>query len=204
MNRVFFLFVFGTAISGCLFATRTPDMPNTSNAFLWTPATTPDYLLQNLTGALKLLDASDYIRVFVSSSDSAIGPKSFSFTPAPGLDQSSRGIFVNWTTESEGAWVAKLASLLSKNSQLTIILSNEVTDQNSGSSASISADYTISIPTSSSSTVIPGVVKGSFQMQLAFVSTEQGAKEWRIVSWSDFLPKNGTGPTWTDLKVKTS
>ncbi len=206
MTRAFLLVaVFLITLSGCdLFSTRTPEPPNTTNTFIWTPATTPTYLLQNFTGTLQSLDAPDYIRAFIGTTDStSSGTKSFSFVPAPGLDQTSRSIFTNWTVESERAWLSRLSSLLPAKSQLTVLLSNEVTDETGSTTASISADYTISIPTSSS-TVLPSVVQGSFQMQLALVTTEQGTKEWRIVSWSDFLPKSGTGPTWTDLKVKLS
>lgn len=194
-------------LAGCgLFSTRAPEAPNTANTFIWIPATTPDILMQNLTGTLDILDASDYIRVFVSSTDStSTGQKLFSFTPAPGLDQNSQGIFTNWTTQSEQAWVQKLSSLLPSQSQLIVTLTNSVTDQSGGNnSATYSANYVISIPTSSSSSALPSVVQGSLQMQLALVATDQGTKEWRIVSWSDFPPKNGSGPTWTNLKVQLS
>ena len=194
-------------VAGCsLFSTRTPEPPDTASTFIWIPATTPQLLMSNLTGTLNLLDASDYIRVFVSSADStSSGQKTFSFTPAPGLDQNSQSIFANWSVQSEQAWVQKLSSILPANSQLIVTLSNSVSDQSGGSNAATySADYVISIPTSGSSSALPSVVQGSFQMQLALVTTDQGTKEWRIVSWSDFPPHTGTGPTWTNLKVQLS
>jgi len=204
MSRALFLILFGITFAGCLFSTRTPEPPSSSNTFIWTPATTPDYLLQDFKGTLPILDAPDYMRVFISSSDSGSATKTFTFTPAPGLDPTSRGIFTVWNVQSEGAWLQKLSSLLPANSQLTVTLSNVVTSQNSANTATISADYSISIPSSSSSSVLPSQVEGSFQMGLVFVTTEQGTSEWRIVSWSDFLPQSGTGSTWTDLKVKLS
>jgi hypothetical protein len=199
--------VLSAIVAGCsLFSTRTPEPPNTANTFIWIPATTPEILMQNLTGTIGILDASDYIRVFVSPTDSATGgQKTFSFTPAPGLDQNSQSIFINWNTQSEQAWVQKLSSLLPANSRLIITLSNPVSDQSGGSnSATYSADYVISIPTSGSSSALPSIVQGSLQMQLALVTTEQGTKEWRIVSWSDFPQHNSTGSTWTNLKVQLS
>jgi hypothetical protein len=194
-------------VVGCsLFSTRTPQPPDTASTFIWIPATTPELLMSNLTGTLNILDASDYIRVFVSSTDStSTGQKTFSFTPAPGLDQNSQAIFTNWNTQSEEAWVQKLSSLLPASSQLIVTLSNSVTDQSGASNtATYSADYVISIPTSSSGSALPSVVQGSLQMQLALVTTEQGTTEWRIVSWSDFPLQNGNSPTWTDLKVQLS
>ncbi len=204
MSRALCMFILGVSFAGCLFSTRTPEPPSASNTFIWTPATTPEYLLQDFTGTLQILDAPDYMRVFITSSDSGAGTKTYSFTPAPGLDQASRGIFTNWNVASEGAWLQKLSSLLPANSQIVVTLSSVVTSQSSANTASISADYAVSIPTTTSSSVLPGNVEGSFQMELALVTTDQGTSEWRIVSWSDFLPKSGTGSTWTDLKVKLS
>ena len=190
-------------VSGCIFATRSPEPPSGFNTFVWTPATTPDYLLDNFVGTLKILDAPDYMRVFIGSTDSTSGTKAFTYTPAPGLDQASLGIFTGWTVQSEGAWVSKLSSLLANGSQLTISLSDKVINQSSANSASISADYLISIPTPSSTSALPSEVEGSFQMTLAFVTTAQGTSEWRIISWSDFASSN-TVPSWTNLKVTLS
>jgi hypothetical protein len=202
MKSVVLLAVF--FIAGCdLFSTRSPEPPNTSNTFIWTPATTSDYLIDNFVGTLKLLDASNYMRVFVSAADSTgSGVKAFTFTPAQNLDQKLRDVFIGWTPESERAWLGKLQSLLAKNSQLTIILENRLPEPTSTTTANFSADYTISIPLSSSSSVIPSVVQGSLQMQMQLITTVQGTQEWRITSWTDNLSKNTTVPTWTDLKVK--
>ncbi len=206
MKRLVVLALLTLPIAGCdLFSTRTPEPPTSGNTFIWTPATTVSYLLDNFTGTLQALDASNYARVFIASSDSTgSGSKAFTFTPSPNLDQGSRNVFLVWIPESERQWLSKLQSLLVKGSQLTVILSNPVIDQTASSSASFSADYTISIPVASSTTALPSVVQGSLQMQLVNVTTEQGSKEWRISSWSDFQPKTGSAPTWTDLKVKLS
>ncbi len=196
------VFLLPVLIAGCIFSTRAPQPPVVSNTFLWTPATTPDFLLENFTGTLKLLDASDYMRVFISASDSGESSKSYTFSPSPGLDAPSRSIFTVWSVPSEGAWLAKLETLLPANSELSITLSNPAIDEVSGS---ISEDYAISIPTpASSATVLPSLVQGTLQMQCAQVTTQEGTKEWRIVSWSDYPSKNGTGPTWSDLKAKLS
>ncbi len=203
MRRLLILLLCSATLGGCIFATRTPEPPSQSNTFIWTPATTPDYLIANIIGTLKILDAPDYMRAFISSSDSGAGGKSFTFIPAPGLDQSSRGIFTSWNVQAEGAWVSKLSSLLPANSQLAVTLSNPATSFSSANAASYSANYLISIPTTSSS-LVPSSVSGSFQMELALVTTDQGTSEWRVVSWSDFPSTSGSTATWTDLKVKLS
>ncbi len=203
MNRLWAIILLLSA--GCIFSTRAPEAPSRSTTFLWTPATTPDYLLQNLTGALKALDGSDYMRVFINSTDSTgSGTKTFIFTPSPDLDATSKAVFNSWTAQSEGSWVTELSTLLPANSPLTILLSNKNIDQSSGTNASITANYSISLPASASTSVLPGELDGSFQMDLLLVTTQEGTKEWRIVNWTDFVPSSGMGPTWSDLKVKLS
>jgi hypothetical protein len=190
-------------LAGCIFSTRTPQPPDASATFIWTPATTPDLLIQNLTGALKTLDGTDYMRVFISATESTSNSQAaFSFSPATDISQSERGIFSDWSVANEGTWVTNLSAQLPQNSQMVLLLTDTVIDQ-SANSASLSYKYTISLPASTPS-VIPSTVQGSLQFQLAFITTDAGTKEWRIVSWSDFVPQSGSGPTWSDLKVDLS
>ncbi len=200
MKRLVLLCIFS---AGCIFSTRTPQPPDASATFIWTPATTPDLLIQNLTGALTTLDGTDYMRVFISATESASNSQvAFSFTPATDISQSERGIFSDWNVANEGTWVTNLAAQLPQNSQMVLLLTDTVIDQ-SANSASLSYKYTISLPASTPS-VIPAAVQGSLQFQLEFITTDAGTKEWRIVSWSDFVPQSGSGPTWSDLKVDLS
>ncbi len=197
------IFVLLLCVSGCgLFSTRPPEPPDTGSTFIWTPATSVDYLLENFIGTLELLDGSNHIRVFIAPGDTTgSGSKTYTFIPTPGLDQSGKSIFATWSVESERGYISKLKSLLPANSKLQVLLTNRVLDQ-SNNTATLTADYTISLPTAVNSG-LPSVVTGSLQFQLLLVSTEQGGKEWRIVSWSDFIPKGGSiSSTWTSLKVK--
>lgn len=191
---------------GCdLFSTRAPEPPSNANTFIWTPATTVEILMSNFTGALQAFDASNYIRAFITSTDSTgSAPKTFTFTPVAGLDPSSRSIFTNWSvdgpSESERAWLAKL-STLPHTGPLSVTL-GAIAPVQTPNTASLTTSYAIALP----SGVITGdTVRGSFEMQFVLVTTEQGTKEWRIVSWSDFPSSSGTpNATWTDLKVKLS
>jgi len=199
-------------LAGCdIFSTRTPEPPSTSSTFIWTPATTVEILIGNFTGALQALDASNYMRVFIASTDSTgSGQKAFTFTPTAGLDPSTRSIFTNWTvdgpSESERAWLAKLGTLVQSGSQLAVSFGTGSPVQSSPTAATLTTSYTIAVPVGTQTgSLIPDTVRGSFEMQFALVTTEQGTKEWRIVSWSDFAPTSGpASATWTDLKVKLS
>jgi hypothetical protein len=196
-------------LSACdIFSTRTPEPPQNSNTFIWTPATTVETLVANFVGTLTALDPSNYTRCFIASTDSTgSGAKAFTFKPRTGLDPASQSIFTNWTvdgpTESERAWLAKLAGLLPNNSQLSVSLGLNTPIENSNTTASLTTSYIVAVPQSSGS-VVADTARGSFEMQFQLVTTEQGTKEWRIVSWSDFPPSSGTSETWTDLKVKLS
>lgn len=207
MKRVLACFVMIVALGSCdLFSTRQPEPPDTGTNFIWTPATSIDYLIADFTGALQALDASNYARSFVQPTDSLAGGggQPFQFMISPGLDESQKSLFVGWNVESERAYVSKLKSLLAKGAKLTVLLTNRVVDQSSNSAA-LTADYTLSIPVEGTNTVIPSILAGSFQMQLRLASTEQGTKEWRIVTWADFPPQNGsTSKTWSELKAKLS
>ncbi len=200
MKRLVLLSAF---LAGCIFSTRSPQPPDSSTTFIWIPATTPDLLMQDMIGALKTLDAPDYIRVFITSNESTSNAqKSFSFAPASDINQSERALFTDWGISNEQSWVTNLAAQLPQSSQMTLLLTDTVTDESS-TTASLSYKYTISLPSATPS-IIPQAVQGSLQFQIAFITTDEGTREWRIVSWSDFLPQSGNGPTWSDLKVDLS
>jgi hypothetical protein len=191
-------------VAGCdLFSTRTPEPPQSSNTFFWTPATTVEALMANFSGALASIDPTNYVRAFVSATDSGSNGRAFVFTPTPGLSPGSQSLFANWSTENERAWLAKLATLVAKGSKLTVTFGTDAPVQSASNSATLTTTYTIAIPTTSGA-VIPDTVRGSFEMQFVLVSTEQGQKEWRIQSWSDFPPSGNSSATWTDLKLKLS
>lgn len=191
-------------LAGCdLFSTRTPEPPDTTATFIWTPATTIQTLLDNFTGTLTVFDASNYTRVFVSASDTTgSGSMTFSYSATQALDPTSRQMIANWNVQSEHDWLSKLGALVPKGSKLSILLiPTPIVRQSSPSVASVSASYTLAVPFNPPSTVIPDTVRGSFELQLLLVTTETGTKEWRIVSWSDNPPSSGTSSTWTDLKL---
>jgi hypothetical protein len=160
-------------------------------------------LMADFTGALTALDPSNYVRVFVSVTDSTGStPQKFTFTPIADLDPSSRAVFASWSPDAERSWLTKLASFVAKNSKITVTLAAATPIQSSSTAATLTTSYVIAIPVVSGA-VIPDTVRGSLDMQFVLVTTEQGTKEWRILSWSDFAT-SGSSATWTDLKLKLS
>ncbi|MBS1903612.1 MAG: hypothetical protein JSS75_07920 [Bacteroidetes bacterium] len=192
------------AFAGCdLFTTRTPESPDLGSTFVWTPAATPNTLVEDFSGSLQAVDAANYSRCFVSAQDTAVsGAVQYSFSPRAGLDQASRSLFDAWTVQSEQSFLTKLRASLVSNPRLSVTLSNEQIDQTSSTQARIAVDYSVLLPTQTNST-LPSSIAGSLIFQAQLVTTEQGTKEWRIVSWSDFAGTT-SAKTFTDLKVQLS
>ncbi len=189
-------------LSSCdLFSTRTPNPPDFGSTFIWTPASVTNILLENFKGTIEVLDASNYAKCFISSKDTAVSGEKFiyTFTPRSGLDATSRSIFDQWNVQSEQNFITKLKSSLVANPKLTVTFTNTQTDE-SQNSARITSDYLILLPTLSNSS-LPASISGSFLLQLSYVTTDQGTKEWRIVNWSDFAQQSGNSKTFTDLKL---
>jgi hypothetical protein len=204
--RLFIPLFFLLSLFSCdLFTTRTPASPDLGSTFIWTPASTPSLLLENLKGTLQVLDASNYAKCFFSSKDTAVSGDKFtySFSPRSGLDAASRSIFDLWNIQSEQNFLTKLKASLVDNPRLTVTFSNSIYDQSNSNSARITSDYLILLPIQSNSSV-PASISGSMILQVVLVTTEQGTKEWRIVNWSDFAPSSGNSKTFTDLKVQLS
>ena len=201
-----FLLSLALVLNSCdLFSTRTPASPDLGSTFIWTPAATPQYLLDNFKGTIQVLDATNYTKCFISTKDSAVtGDKPvFSFTQRPGLDAASRSIFDFWNTQSEQNFMTKLRSSLVADPKLTVTFSNTNINQLNSNSADITTDYLVQLPMQANSS-IPSPINGSMVLHIVLVTTEQATKEWRIVNWSDFAPPSGNSKTFTDLKVQLS
>jgi len=187
-----------------VFSTRDPEPPDLGSQFIWTPASTPELLLENFKGTIENLDASDYVRCFVSEQDSSetAGHLVYSFVPRSGLDAGGQSIFQVWTASSEQSFMTKLRTSLIKNPRATVTFTKPAIDQ-SINSATISVDYSILLPVESGSS-LPASVVGSLHFQLEAVTTEQATREWRIITWTDFAPQSGGTSTFTDLKLQLS
>ena len=193
-------------LSSCgIFDTREPDPPVTGNGFIWVDATSYQILLNNFEGSVKALDAENYKRIFIDPSDSlaAGGRTPYQFIENSSADPSIRAVFNNWTIEMERNYLSRLKTVLVSNSRLGLDLKNVLTQQSSSNQVSVSADYTLSIP-STSSEVVPNTVTGKLILQLGLVKTERGTQEWRIITWIDTDPDGGKAYSWTDLKANFS
>lgn len=192
--------------SGCdLFTTRTPAAPDLGATFIWTPASTPSILLDNLKGTLEVLDASNYAKCFFGTADTAVdGDKiPYTFSPRPGLDAASQSIFLQWSIQSEQNFLTKLKSSLVASPRLTVTYSNTTIDQPNSNVATIASDYILLLPAPANSS-IPASVSGHIVLSLILVTTEQATKEWRIQNWKDDFGQGGNSKTFTDLKVQLS
>ena len=194
------------ALASCeLFSTRTPEPPDLGNTFIWTPALAPKTLLDNFTGTLEVVDASNYVRCFLAVNDTLVsGDKlTYTFTPRTGLDAATNDLFKSWTAVSEHDYLAKLRGSLVANARLSILFTNLKIDQPNSNNAQLSADYVVTLPVAGNSSV-PSTISGSFVMSLQLIKTEQATTEWRIVAWTDIATAGSTAKTFTDLKALMS
>jgi hypothetical protein len=206
-GSLFVLLVSIVAFSGCdIFSTRTPQLPNAGSTFIWKPATDITTLIDvDLTGALQVLDATNYAKAFVDPTDSVPSglPKTYTFVPRSGINGINKTVFNTWTVQSEQQSLTKLASLLAQNSKITVIFTNETTNQSNATTATVTLNYNLLLPVNQSSGV-PPTVSGNLQFQVELVTTSQSIQEWRIVQWNDFADPTGSNPAWTDLKLDLS
>ncbi|HYM19412.1 MAG TPA: hypothetical protein VEW28_00235 [Candidatus Kapabacteria bacterium] len=206
MRNVIFIALLCASLASCdLFTTRNPESPDLGTTFIWTPAATPNTLLDNFTGALSAVDPTNYARCFLSSQDTVAGTATvtYTFTPRAGLDPASKSLFDSWTMQSEQNFLTKLHASLVANPQIAITISNLTIDQSNASNAAISADYLALLPLPTNST-LPDSIKGTLKFQMMLVTTPEGTKEWRVVNWTDLASASAGVKTFTDLKVQLS
>jgi hypothetical protein len=193
--------------SGCdIFSTRTPEDPNTSNTFIWTPANSPQDVLNNLIGTMRDVDAVNYVKLFVQDGDSAVtgSTAKYRFVPRPDLDPSTLSLFTGWNVESERSYLSRLRSelesQLQKSPHITLTLTNPSFDIN-GDNATVNAEYALSLPVEQVSGV-RSPVTGTMTLELQHVNTVQSSTEWRIATWSDIPTSSTKSSAWTDLKAQ--
>jgi hypothetical protein len=206
MMRILVCLIAVLTLSSCgIFDTREPDPPVTGNGFIWVDATSYQILLNNFEGSVEALDAENYKRVFIDPSDSLAsgGSVNFQYIENSSADPNTRAVFNDWTIEMERNYLSRLKTGLIANSRLGLELKNVLTQQSSANQVSVSADYALSIP-STSGQVVPNTVTGKLILQLRLVKTERGTEEWRIVTWIDNDPDGGKAYSWTDLKANFS
>ncbi len=203
MYKIFLAITLILTLASCdLFSTRTPEPPDLGNTFIWTPASTPNTLFENFKGTLEVLDASNYAKCFLGEKDTLISGEKliYAFTPRTGLDATTKAAFQTWNVTSEQDFLVKLRASLLTNARLSLVFSNLKIDQQNSSSAQITAEYVVSIPVESSSS-IPSTISGSLVWTVGLITTEQATKEWRIVAWTDLASGSSTAKTFTDLKA---
>jgi hypothetical protein len=208
MRLTIVILLLAATLASCdLFTTRNPESPDLGSTFIWTPAATPNMLMDNFSGALGAVDPGNYARCFFSSQDTITGTTvaAYSFTPRAGLDPSSRVIFDpnSWNTQSEQNFLTKLRASLVSNPIINVTISNLSIDQPNGTNATITADYSVLLPLPTNSTLPPSI-GGTLKFQVVLVTTPEGTKEWRVANWTDFISSNASLKTFTDLKVQLS
>lgn len=161
-------------LTGCnLLTTRNPAEPeNRPRNYL--TATTPDILLSNLKESLKDGYLEYYLECIVNQSFLNKGFKFYANSAA----YQSFPLLNEWNLEGEKQYFNKLKSVITENSPVTLVFSNQSYNPQ-GDSALVTADYQITL--SAKDRNFPNSYKGFVEFKIFLDSRNQ----WVIVEWRD-------------------
>jgi hypothetical protein len=179
---LFLLVILAFLCVGCdIFSSRNPESPELPRAN-YTPATSPEILLQNLSNSFKDRVLENYMSCF--------SEKKFQFYPSAG-SVAKFTFLLNWTLQDERQYFNNLVNQVTQNSQIVLSFQNE---QKSlyGDSVSYSATYSLSVPFSDDQK--PKYYQGNVH----FLFIKDQSNQWVISNWQDI--KDDKYPSWSELK----
>lgn len=156
------------------FSTRDPESPNTSQS-LWFPPHTPEDVLINLNYAVQERNAENYLRCFISGSESF---RSFQFVPDP----EAAALYPHlhqWTREQEETMIQETVSLVPEDSSLSIQFTEIIRDVIAADSAVLVRTYRWQIR--HNDPALPRELEGQVEFRMA----ENNVGEWWIYQWID-------------------
>jgi hypothetical protein len=177
------------ALSACgLLETRTPQPPaQTSSTF--TPPTSPNIVIDNLTNAISERNTDNYIHCLV---DSNFSDKKFQFVPTQEALSKYALQFSTWSVSSEREYFENLKSQTPSTATALLFFSSENFESVQSDSALFTGAYDLTFQHTKSG--VPQEAKGTLQFYMA---TDRN-KLWMIYRWVDL--KTGNDFTWSELK----
>jgi len=173
---------------GCdLFSTRDPEPP-TSGSSTFTPPTSADLVIENLTNAIAEKNTENYMRCLVDTLNSG---RSYAFIPTAEAAGRYSSTFSEWTLQSEKSYFSALIALTPASVATTLSLSGGF-DLIAADSAIYNSDYQLTFPHGIVS--IAETVRGNLQLVLA---TDRNSL-WSIVRWTDNPISNEI--SWSEWK----
>jgi hypothetical protein len=178
--------------SGCgLFGLRDVETP-TEPRSTFTPPTTPDIVLSNLTNAVIDKDINNYLQCIV---DTASSTRRFLYT-ADIASQIQYPVFQTWQISNERNYFYNLLSLTNSSSTSLLFFSNVITNTYSDS-AVYDMEYLLRFDHQKTS------VAKTLSGKLRFIMVMNSKNLWAISRWIDFKSIE-SDTTWSVLKANFS
>jgi hypothetical protein len=192
LKKINILFLFAVLISGCgLFGLRDVEIP-TEPRSTFTPPTTPDIVLSNLSNAIIDKDINNYLQCLVDTSSST---RRFVYT-ADIASQIQYPVFQSWQTNNEKNYFYNLLSLTNAQSTSLLFISNIITNTYSDS-AIYDMEYLLRFDHQKTN------VAKTLTGKLRFIMVVNTKNLWAISRWTDFKAVD-TDTTWSVLKANFS
>jgi len=192
LKKINILVLLAVLISGCgLFGLRDVETP-TEPRSTFTPPTTPDIVLSNLSNAIIDKDINNYIQCIVDTSSTA---KRFVYT-ADISSQIQYPVFQNWQTVNERNYFYNLLSLTNAQSTSLLFVTNVITNTYSDS-AIYDMEYLVRFDHQKTN------VAKTLTGKLRFIMVVNTKNLWAISRWIDFKAVD-SDTTWSVLKANFS
>lgn len=192
LRKINILVLLTLVYSGCgLFGLRDVETP-TEPRSTFTPPTTPDIVLSNLTNAIIDKDINNYLQCIV---DTASSTRRFIYT-ADIASQIQYPVFQTWQISNERNYFYNLLSLTNSSSTSLLFFSNVITNTYSDS-AVYDMEYLLRFDHQKTS------VAKTLSGKLRFIMVMNSKNLWAISRWIDFKSIE-SDTTWSVLKANFS
>lgn len=171
------------------FAVREPEEPDLGTGGVFIQPDTPGAVLENLTNALREMNAINYVNCLSSTS--------FTFTPSVQGSVGNPSLWPNWSRVDEDRYFKNLASSAEKLTGHSLTFEDIRRDDVSTKEQRVIANYVLVVNTNRNvSSRVPNRITG----QVIFILRSDASGLWSIVSWTDI----STNPeySWTQLKAE--
>lgn len=171
------------------FAVREPEEPNLGTGGVFLQPDTPAAVLENLTNALREMNAINYLNCLSSTS--------FTFTPSAQGSVVNPSLWANWSRVDEDRYFKNLASSAEKLTGHSLSFEDIRRDDVSTKEQRVIANYVLVVNTNRNvSSRVPNRITG----QVILILRSDASGLWSIVAWTDIA----TNPeySWTQLKAE--
>jgi hypothetical protein len=193
LRTIGFIVLAWLVLTGCLFSTREPEMPDTRRSS-FQPPTSAQVVVANLQNSIREKNAENYAQCLIGSDGSTA--RIYVFEPSAEAASRFAGVFVGWNVSRERqAFIAMTARIPASHTP-SVSFFNDRFEVQLPDSAVYVADYFLR--PNYNFTGAPSVFSGKLRLTISVLSTGL----WAISRWSDQLDAQATTASWSILKAQ--